>query len=1171
MQCPSCNHENPEGQKFCGECGGKIPAPGPRNCPSCGHENPPSQKFCGECGTVLAESQIAAGSPGAKTLASPPAQKRSTGRAALPRGERKVVTVLFADVSGFTAMSEKLDPEEVTLIMNRCFDALGAPIAKHDGVIDKFIGDCVMALFGAPVAHEDDPERACRAALEMHAALSELNEHLPIPLAVNIGVNSGMVVAGEVGTEGKKDYTVMGDAVNTAQRIQSAAKGGQIYVSASVHRQTKNTFDFEELPPIKAKGKEHPVAVYRLKGYLREERGAPRIGPRTPLIGREKELALVADRLERALEGEGAVLALVGEAGIGKTRLRSETTRRAAEAGFAVVIGRGFDHRKEVPLGPALELVRRLFGVEDTDGPEETSRKIEDGLPDVELGATDRVALAADLGARPRASSSNAGPDESKAARFAPYLQLFRALASRSPALVVIEDLHWADPLTLELLSLVADETAGRPLIVMMTSRPGQEIPKGLRIPAEAMGLEELPFLDSRRLLHHLLGGRPIEAGLEEAILRRSEGNPFFLEELVFSLGPAGAAALQTLPDTVQAVVAARVDRLGEEAKWILQSASVLGRNFSVALLEAVAERDDIAPLLEQLEREALIYERTGEKPPSYSFRQAITQEVAQSSLLKQTARPMHLRAARGIETLYGQRLEERYSELAHHFFKGGDLVAATEYTLRAAEADRRAFALEKAEELFTQALESIEALAGEKDESKKPPLRRTTAAFESPAAGSIESAKLDSWRLTAHFGLGEIRRIHGQWESAGEQFESAVRLARKLGQRIGPAENALCRLAFLRGDFDDAKRRGEAAIEAARTRGDVEAEAEAANLLGNVAERQGRVEPAQELLRRAASIFHGLANPRGEAWALADLGTALLNAGRIEEALKVQRSSLDLKRGAGDRLGIAASLVNIGNIQTVQKQFPRALESFGEALETYSVVGDRRGVASTLINIATLQFRRGQLDDAERQGRQALELLEALGDVWVEAIALVTLGGIARWRRDVDGARRAYDRALKIFEARSYRYGVAAARGNLGEIALEVEDYDSAIEQLESATTEMRKLGDDVTARDLEMSLAASEVLGGKSGEKTGWNRFESLGAEMKDEKDPARLAVGWLFRGVALARSGREPEAAEPRRKALELANESGEETIRLLVERLLPLSSAPAPGEAEPIIES
>ncbi len=1156
MDCPGCGHTNQEGQKFCGECGGKLPAPGPVACPSCRAEHPPGQKFCGECGTKLGGASSASPGPSAIQKRRPTLEAQlpasalphSTAGPPLPRGERKVVTVMFADVSGFTAMSEKLDPEEVTLIMNRCFEALGAPISKHDGVIDKFIGDCVMALFGAPVAHEDDPERACRAAIEMQEALSELNARLPIALAVNIGINSGIVVAGEVGTEGKRDYTVMGDAVNTAQRIQSAAKGGQIYVSQSVWRPTESAFDYEELPPIRAKGKEQPVPVFRLKGHRREDRSAHRTGPRTPLIGRETELGRISERLGRAVGGQGSAIALIGEAGIGKTRLRAETTRRAAEAGMAVAVGRGFDHRRELPFGPALELVRRLFGVGDGDGREEVRRKVEEGLPDLALSAHDRAALARDLGALSDAAPAGAAT-ESKAARFAPFLELFRALCSRGPALLVFEDLHWADPLTLELLSLTCDETLGRPLVVVMTSRPATSIPQGVRAPTETLVLEELPFLDARRLLHHLLANRPIAAELEEAILRRAEGNPFFLEELVFSLGPSATAANVTaLPDTVQAVVAARIDRLGEEAKWLLQSASILGRNFPVPLLERVSERTRITPMLELLEREALIYSRPGDSPPSWSFRQAITQEVAYGSLLKQTARPMHLRAARGIEELHRERLEERFSELARHFSLGAEPASAVRYGLLAAEADRRAFALAKAAELYVEALATLAQMATVDPFAPAPRLARTTGAFV-PAAVPPPGT-IDRWLLTVHYGLGEVRRILGRWDQARESFEEALTRARATGERIGECENALCRLAFLRGDFDEARRRGEESMAAAAGRGDLAAEAEAANLVGNVADRQGNRDDAERLLRRSAELFAAAGQPRGEAWALADLGTALLHAGRLDESLDVQERSLAGKRQLSDRLGIAASLVNLGNIHGARGEHESSIARFEEALEIYRVVGDRKGVAGTLSNLSIAEQELMRLDSAAKRNAAALEIQLSIGDVPNRAISLLQRGAIARMKCDYHLAADSCREADELFSSIGYRMGQAAARGNLGEILFEGESANESHAPLADALGEFRALGDDDTSGEIDLYLAAAEALTG-----AGTGRLHDLVAAAGEGTEPGRRSLAVLLEAVVAARSGNAGHAAELRSRAMEFARQSAAAWPRHLVERLLP----------------
>jgi class 3 adenylate cyclase/tetratricopeptide (TPR) repeat protein len=1009
------------------------------------------------------------------------------------------VTVLFADVSGFTAMSEKLDPEEVTVIMNRCFAALGGPIDRHGGTIDKFIGDCVMALFGAPVAHEDDPDRACRAALEMREALLDLNRDLPVPLAVNIGINSGIVVAGEIGTEGRRDYTVMGDAVNTAQRIQSAAKGGQIYVSKSVHRATAAGFDFEELPPISAKGKQEPVPVFRLKGRLSEERPGTRPGPRIPLVGRERELATVRKRLGEAGRGVGGAIFLTGEAGIGKTRLRSEIVREASAAGFAIAVGRGFDHRRELPFGPLLDLARRLFGVSEGDDREQTSRKIEEGHPDLPLSRTDRLVIARDLGAAddPSRELFDRNP------HFASWLELLRALSSGASALVVLEDLHWADPLTLDLVSLALDETGSRPLLLLLTSRPGLASPRGLAVTPDPIELRELELDDAYQLLALLTAGHPLPAEIAEAVLRRSGGNPFFLEELVMSLGSgSGVGSADSLPETVQAVVAARIDRLGDETKRVLQAASVVGRSFSQPVLEEIlGEPGPIEPILARLESEALVYGRPGEKPPAWSFRQAITQEVAYASLLRQVARPMHLRAARALEKIHRERLEERYSELARHFDLGGDPVSAVDYQIRAADADRRAFALGRSEELFLAALASLARLAeggpSTPVEPSAAPLRRITSPLAVPAVSPLSADRIGRFSLRARNGLGELRRILGRWSEAEEDFRFALREAERLGEPSAPFELALGRIAFARGDFEEARRRADAG-----RRGSPGA---ALHLLGIVADRQGDLPRAEALLREAAGTLGRGGDPHGEAWALADLGETLLHAGRLEEALAEQERSLSIKRSIDDRQGVAASLVNLGNV--LQGQAGRETEGanrYEEALELFRLVGDRRGVASTLTNLSVLDVRLGRLERAEERLRSAIAIQAGLGDEPGRGAALLTRGIVARERNRPDEALLHLDAATAIFETMAWKAGIDIATANRGGALVEAGRAAEAFAPLEAARQAFEALGDERTLRELELFLGAAESATGR-----GRDRFEKAAAAILAEGEAERAEL--------------------------------------------------------------
>ncbi len=544
------------------------------------------------------------------------------------KGERKHVTVMFADISGFTAMSEKLDPEEVRGMINGCFERLGEVIDRYGGHIDKFIGDEIMALFGAPAAHENDPERALRAALEMMSALDGFNvEHaaiLPKPLALHFGLNSGLVIAGGIGTAQRQDYSVMGDTVNLAARLEDASETGEILVGEDTYRLTAPLFEFEALEPMALKGKEKPVQIYRLlraKAAPGQVRGIA--GLYSPLVGRTQELAETQATLANFHQGRGGLISVIGEAGLGKSRLIAELSawcQQTSQVDWAT--GRALSYGESASYLIARDVLRDLLGV----GPEAASAEVGQALK-TELEAL-FAAQSADI--YPYLAHLLETPLDETAAQRLKYLEgealhqrIFQAvrqyLAARTshrPLTLVWEDLHWVDPSSLELLDYLLPLTQTSPLLMIMIYRPAreqrvwafhQQVSQRVGEAHRAITLAPLSQEESSQLLDNLLESSSLPAQLRQLILTKAEGNPFYIEEVIRALIDSGAltrsaeaqgwvvtAAIDTItiPDTLQGVIMARIDRLTPDTKRILQVASVIGRKFPYRVLaDVVSER----------------------------------------------------------------------------------------------------------------------------------------------------------------------------------------------------------------------------------------------------------------------------------------------------------------------------------------------------------------------------------------------------------------------------------------------------------------------------------------------------------------------------------------------------------------------------------------------------
>ncbi|MFQ5946131.1 MAG: AAA family ATPase, partial [Anaerolineae bacterium] len=722
MQCPRCQHENPPGMKFCGECA----APLASVCPSCGATNPPDNKFCGQCAAPL-------GSPVQPRFASPEsytpkhlAEKILTSKSAL-EGERKQVTVLFVDVSGFTSLSERLDPEDVHGFMTRAFELMLAEVHRYEGTVNQFLGDGIMALFGAPIAHEDHARRAVHAALGIRKALEdyqdELHRRRGISFRVRQGLNTGLVVVGSIGSDLRMDYTAVGDTTNVAARLLQAADPGRIVLSEPTHRLAAGYFYTRPLGKLSAKGKAEPLGAWevlsarvaRTRLEVEAERGL------TPFVGRERELRLLSDCFEQAKAGHGQVVFLTGEPGIGKSRLLYEFRRRLGEEatwleGHSVSFGRS------IAFHPLIDLLRRNFRIEERDTEETIGRKIEHG--GLRLGEDLRpilpylrYLLAVDPG-DPAVRTMD--PKQRRAEVFDSVRRLTLRACEVRPQVAVFEDLHWIDQATEDYLRFVADSIPSSRLLLLLTYRPGYAHPLGERTYHTRIALSPLSTETSAEMAQGMLATKGLPEDLKALIARKAEGNPFFVEEVVKSLREVGAIRPAgdrwvlakrldevIIPDTIQDVIMARIDRLEGAPKKTLQLASVIGREFTRRLLDRIAEiRERTEEFLQDLKAIELIYEKSLYPELAYMFKHALTHEVAYNSLLVQRRKDLHRVIGLAIEELYADRLAEQHEVLAHHFSRAEDWRKALEYLLKAGEKAADTFGTREAVAFYDRALE---------------------------------------------------------------------------------------------------------------------------------------------------------------------------------------------------------------------------------------------------------------------------------------------------------------------------------------------------------------------------------------------------------------------------------------------------------------------------------
>ncbi|MCP4536628.1 MAG: AAA family ATPase [Chloroflexi bacterium] len=661
-------------------------------------------------------------------------------------GERKLVTVMFADISGFTALAETMDPEAVRDLMNGCFEQLVPVVEKYGGTVDKFIGDEVMALFGAPVAHENDPERALRAALEMMNALAGFNVERGTDLGLHFGINTGLVIAGGLGTRERQEYSVMGDAVNLAARLEGASERGDIFVGPDTYRLTEPLFEFETLEPIRVKGKAEPVAIYRLlaiKAIPGQVRGIE--GLESSLVGREAEFRTLTKAVERLQSGVGSIVTIVGEAGLGKSRLAAEIRRSSlAIQNLNWFEGRCLSYGGSIAYLPWLDVLRGLLEVT----PDDDLAVVRDVLQEyVQTLCPERFddvfpylswLMSLPLEDEFEVMVRNLGSKALQVVTFRAIETLFESAATQHPLVIVCEDLHWADPTSLELLEELLALTNRVPLLLICLLRPETEhgcwrikeiAARQYRHRHTDLWLEPLSASESNTLVGNLLHTEGLPPELQERILSQAEGNPFYVEEILRSLMDSGAivqdettgrwrmtreVAAITIPDTLRGVLIARIDRLQEETKRVLQLASVIGRLFFHRVLAEIAQEEhQLDDHLLTLQQEEMIREQARIPELEYIFKHQLTQEAAYRGLLRKERRIFHRQVAEALERLLPERIEEQVELLAHHWEQAEEPEKATAYLVRAGQKAAGRYANTEALANFQRALALAEGKAG--------------------------------------------------------------------------------------------------------------------------------------------------------------------------------------------------------------------------------------------------------------------------------------------------------------------------------------------------------------------------------------------------------------------------------------------------------------------------
>ncbi|MCS7151725.1 MAG: tetratricopeptide repeat protein [Endomicrobia bacterium] len=1079
MKCYKCGFQNRDTVKFCTNCGSVLKLV----CTNCGSVLLPEYRFCGDCGTPV------------DTITRPNYETRfSEETVTLPTSadieelikqppfhskhveERREITVVYVDLTDF-AKAMDIPATIKHNLFQETVSKITEIIRPYEGYIHKVLHDSVLLLFGLPVKHEDDTERAVFSAIEIRTRLNSI--FAKFNLQPKITINTGEAVWMGLGSELKYEYTVIGDVVNTCAHMRDVCQQGQILITEQVCKKVEGKFSVHLTPIKNIRGKKEIIKIYEVVGVSEEKSFLPKRRWCAKLVGRDIEIALLKKHVDKLLAGESAFIAIVGEAGIGKSRLIYELYHNyLVNANVCVLKGRCISYARTTPYFMFMDILKQLFGITETDGFEDILSKIKSKSVELEIDPINTVPpLCFLLGIKQQEVMEkflSLGPFERKKFTFNTITALLLAQAKKIPLVLIAEDLHWVDPASYELLTEIITKISTVPLMVIALYRPEFKHNWSKEKVYNQLSLTPLTKTEIIEMTRSILQTEKLSEDLETLLYKKTEGNPFFIEEILRVLIEtkivtkkddqyvlSGSLEKIKLPDTIQGIVLSRIDVLPEDVIEVLKYASVVGRIFSVDIIKTFIQKD-IENLLKKAEEQEIIFLRNTVPEKEYIFRHVLIQESIYQSIPLTIREKIHY----DLATYFEKVVPENYEIIAYHYSLTQAKDKAVEYLVKSGEKALRVYATDAAIETFSKAVEFAESL-NNPHLICKTKLKLGTAYF---AQGKLELALTEFKKalsiaeeinseidiMQIEFEKGRVHRRFGELNEAEKSFQHAMQLASKLNQQpmLVMVYHRLATLARDKGDKETAQEYIKKALDIAEVLGDKKSQAIAYEWLALFSERDGDVSKAEELYTKALEIEKAIGNRCGEVFIYRNMGVLKRDLGNFKSAIEYFEKALTIAESINDRSGMGWVYYSLGEAYLRIGELEKALRYTMDGLSISKEMGYKSLEANILNVLASINRRLGKYEEAEEIMEEALEIATNVEDYILQTQTYIRLGATYRDTGKIKEAKKCWEEALRISQQnndirnQAFVYPcIALLEYHKGDFLKAIEYYEKALE----------------------------------------------------------------------------------------------------------------------------